>query len=85
MKCQTMFSRKNKENILKYHLLKFSPIVLSIKSIFAKGKALLMSTHNLCFRGELRKLFPWILHLFTAGIMKGSFLLYLLHVDWFGV
>ena len=32
MKCQILFSRKNKENISKCHLLKFLPSLQSVKS-----------------------------------------------------
>ena len=30
MKCQLLFSEKNKKNISKHHLMKFSPRVLSV-------------------------------------------------------
>ena len=31
MKCQILFSRKNKKNILEYHLLKYLPNMQSVK------------------------------------------------------
>ena len=36
MECQILFSRKNKENISKCHLLKFLPQVLSYKGKYLK-------------------------------------------------
>ena len=37
MKCQSLFSGKNKKNILKWHLLKFLPRVLSTKKFICQN------------------------------------------------
>ena len=62
MKCQILFSRKNKKDISKCCPLKFLPSMQSIKQMFwiILAKALLMIIKNICFHGETRKYNLWL-------------------------
>ena len=54
MKCQIQFSRKNKKNIISWSSAESAHSMVSVKApCKTVVEAILMSTHNMCFYGEL--------------------------------